>query len=378
MSKQSGSESNESSPVSLAETKALFSDLAALPLLVLAISGGPDSTALLVLAARWRASLKNGPKLVAVTVDHGLRAESAREAKDVARLARRLKIPHRILRWRGRKPKTGLQASAREARYRLLGEAAAAAGARHVLSAHTSDDQAETVLIRLIRGSGVAGLGAMARVSPLPTFALPLAANGKREITLIRPLLGIPKSRLLATLKAAHIGFADDPSNRNPQFTRVRMRALMPALAQEGLSPSRLGSLAQRMARANAAIEHAVDAAYADLLQHTLPSPLPLPLTFDAQGFRRLPEEIALRILGRAVVQLGDEGPVELGKLEALHGALLAASSVPFRRTLAGALVTIGENRLTIERAPPRRPQTARLVPLTKRKGDRRKVPRTR
>jgi tRNA(Ile)-lysidine synthase len=355
MSSSFAATSPATTPISLAETRSLFADLAGFPALVLAVSGGPDSTALLLLAARWRASLKLGPQLVAVTVDHGLRRESAREARDVARLARRLKVSHRTLRWKGKKPGTGLQAAARAERYRLLARAAVAVGARHVLTAHTRDDQAETVLIRLTRGSGLAGLGAMARVGRLP------AANA--EIELVRPLADIPKARLLATLKAARIPFADDPSNRNRAFTRVRMRELIPALEREGLSASRLATLARRLARANVALERATDAAFTDLLQYSEPAPPPPPLVFDARGFRGLPEEIALRLLGRAIAQLGDEGPVELGKLETLYSALSAASSLPFRRTLAGALVTIDADRLKIERAPPRRSKWAARRP---------------
>ena len=130
---------------------------------MLAVSGGPDSTALLWLAARWRDGLRSRPKLIAVTIDHGLRKESAREARAVKRLAGKLKVEHRTLRWTGTKPKTGIQEAARDARYRLLGAAARKAGAQHILTAHTLDDQAETVLFRLARGSGVAGLRGMAR-----------------------------------------------------------------------------------------------------------------------------------------------------------------------------------------------------------------------
>ena len=146
-----------------AEVRSLFADLADHPVLVLAVSGGPDSTALLVLAARWRKALKRGPKLVAVTVDHGLRAEARREALAVKRLARSLGVAHRTLRWSGRKPTTGLQEAARLRATGCSPRRRATAGARHVLTAHTLDDQAETVLIRLTRGSGVSGLAAMAR-----------------------------------------------------------------------------------------------------------------------------------------------------------------------------------------------------------------------
>jgi tRNA(Ile)-lysidine synthase len=132
---------------------------------VLAVSGGPDSIALMWLMARWRRTMRHGPRLVAVTVDHGLRAEAAREASCVKRLAKTLDLPHRTLRWTGAKPKTGLPAAARDARYRLLAKAARAIGATHVLTAHTRDDQAETLLMRMSRGSGIAGLAAMARQS---------------------------------------------------------------------------------------------------------------------------------------------------------------------------------------------------------------------
>src|ERR1039457_4114344 len=111
-------------PVLATEAKSLFSDLDHLPALVLAVSGGPDSTALMVLVARWRKARKSGPKnlpkLIAVTVDHGLRAEAKREAAGVGRLARKLGIAHRTLRWTGAKPKTGLQEAARAARHHSL------------------------------------------------------------------------------------------------------------------------------------------------------------------------------------------------------------------------------------------------------------------
>ena len=181
-------------PVAASEAKTLFADLSSEPVLVLAVSGGPDSTALLALAARWRASLKGGPALIAVTVDHGLRPESVKEANAVKRQARELGVRHRTLRWTGVKPKTGLQEAAREARYRLLSAEAAKAGARMVLTAHTLDDQAETVLLRLARGSGLTGLAAMARESSM---------FGTR---VVRPLLALPKARLIATLNKLGVG----------------------------------------------------------------------------------------------------------------------------------------------------------------------------
>jgi tRNA(Ile)-lysidine synthase len=332
------------------DTRALFADLADHPVLVLAVSGGPDSTALLVLAARWRNALRRGPSLVAVTVDHGLRPEARREARAVKRLARSLKVEHRTLRWRGVKPAAGLQQAARLARYRLLGAFARKAGARHVLTAHTLDDQAETVLIRLTRGSGIGGLAAMARTSPLPEGG---------DIVLVRPLLELRKVRLLATLRKAGIAFADDPSNRDPRFTRARLRTTtMPSLAREGLNAERLAHLARRMRRAETALEHSVEAAAAALApaQWSNGGPIALP----AAEFARLPAEVALRLLGRAIGRTGNEGPVELGKLESLFAELAGfPSSARFRRTLAGAVVTRAGGRLVVERAPPRRGRNA-------------------
>ena len=332
-------------PIADAEADALFADLIDQSALVLAVSGGPDSTALMWLAARWRKRNRRGPKLVAVTVDHGLRPEARREAAAVKRLAVQLGIAHRTVRWTGAKPATGLQEKARVARYALLAAEAGRAGATCVLTAHTLDDQAETILIRMTRGSGLTGLAGIARVRPLPNSG----------VFLVRPLLEIAKARLIATLDTVKLASADDPSNRDPRFTRARLRALMPALAGEGLDARRLAQLGRRVRRAEAAIEFAVAAAAAALSDG--PWPAHGPIGLDADDFARLPAEVALRLLGRAVTWVGDEGPVELGKLESLAAALAAAAGRPvrFRRTLAGAVVTLQRDRLAIERAPARR-----------------------
>jgi tRNA(Ile)-lysidine synthase len=356
-------------PVSTAETAALFAGLAAAPALLLAVSGGPDSTALMLLAARWRATLAQGPSLVAATVDHRLRPESAAEARAVGELAERLQIPHRILHWTGAKPCTGLQEAARMARYRLLAAAARSAGAAHVLTGHTLDDQAETVLLRLASGSGLTGLGAMARETPLEEsgeqdrrqqHARP--ARRQSPLWIVRPLLDLPKARLLATLDAAGLASADDPSNRDPRFTRARLRQLIPMLAEEGLNPRRLARLARRLRRADAALESFVDAAErADpAWKHAAP------IRLDAESFIRRPAEVAIRLLGRAIARVADEQPARLGRLESLYEALAAAALAPrprIRRTLAGALITLAAGTLSIERAPPRtRPQARTLT----------------
>jgi tRNA(Ile)-lysidine synthase len=355
-------------PVSAAEAKTLFADLRSAPALLLAVSGGPDSTALMVLAARWRAALANGPALIAVTVDHGLRAQSRREARAAKELATRLGIRHRTMRWTGEKPQTGLPEAARAARYHLLGVAARAVGAGHILTAHTLDDQAETVLLRMARGSGMTGLAAMARASVLPGQIGPAAARarGRRAgdpLLLVRPLLDLPKARLIATLEASRISFCEDPTNVDPRYTRARLRELMPVLAGEGLDAKRLALLAQRLRRAEATIELAVRVAAIAVSDAAWMRGGPIRL--DAEKFIRLPAEVALRLLGRAIMYAVGELPLRLGRLEALYDWLAGSNpksdSKPdsmrlrrARRTLAGALITRTGGGLTIERAPPR------------------------
>lgn len=346
--------------VSLAEARPLFAAFADQKVIVIAVSGGPDSTALLVLVARWRAARKQGPAIVAVTVDHGLRPESKREAKDVERLARSLGVAHRTLRWCGLKPKTGLQEAARNARYSLLAAEAKRAGARHVLTAHTLDDQAETVLLRLLRGSGPAGLQAMTQIAAYP---------GEPDLVLARPLLSVPKARLVATLAKAGVAFADDASNRDPRHTRPRLRQIMPSLAVEGLTTERLATLAKRLQRVEAALRSAVTQALNDV--SLAPWGEGTRIVLDRERYARLPAEIALRLLGQAVAHVGNEGPVELGKLETLFEALRSGRA--FRRTLAGAIVTRLPAEVVIERAPPRRtrpqkPAGRRIPALTTRK----------
>jgi tRNA(Ile)-lysidine synthase len=351
---------DDEAPISAQDARHLFADWREVPALVLAISGGPDSIALMWLMARWRRGLSRGPKLLAVTVDHGLRPEAAREAREVKRLAQTLELPHRTLHWRGDKPKTGVPAAAREARYRLLAQAAKSAGARHILTAHTRDDQAETLLMRLLRGSGITGLAAMKRVS---------ARDGA---ILARPLLDIPKARLVATLEKAKIAYADDPTNRDAAFTRPRLRALLPALAAEGGDARALARLATRLARANAAVEVLTDGAerYLALKGQGALHTKRDAMVFDAAAFAALPEEIRLRLLMRAVNRFGHEGPAELGKVEALLAHLDRSFTEPSKRTgpglagahlkqtLAGALVSFKTGQIRIAPAPARRRPT--------------------
>ncbi|MBI3701855.1 MAG: tRNA lysidine(34) synthetase TilS [Afipia sp.] len=339
--------------ISVAEAKSLFADWKNASAVVLAVSGGPDSVALMWLAARWRAAMKKGPRLIAVTVDHDLRDESAKEARDVKRLAASVAVEHRTLRWVGKKPKTGIPAAARDARYRLLADAARSARASHIFTAHTRNDQAETFIMRLSRGSGIGGLASMARQS---------ARDG---IILARPLLDVSKAQLIATLKKANIDFTDDPTNRDTRFMRPRLRELMPALEVEGADARSLARAAARMARANAALEKMADGAerYLSKLEE-----MNRVGGFSFAAFLAMSPEIRIRLLLRFIDRAGHEGPAELGKVEAvleqIDRAYLDANrkydSVRFKRTLAGAVISISRNRVEIEPAPRRRTRLGR------------------
>jgi tRNA(Ile)-lysidine synthase len=196
------------------------------PLISVGVSGGPDSLALVILADRW--ARQRGGQAWGLTVDHGLRAESAAEAETVGRWLAARGIPHAVLVWEGEKPATGIQEAAREARYRLLGEWCAARGCLHLLTAHHRDDQVETYLIRRRAGSGLDGLAGMSAVRELPAFRL------------VRPLLGVAKARLVAFLDAAAQPYVPDPSNRNPLFERARLRLAAEAEAVAAPPPNPL------------------------------------------------------------------------------------------------------------------------------------------
>jgi tRNA(Ile)-lysidine synthase len=333
-------------PLTDAEAAALFADLAGADGLLLAISGGPDSTALMTLMARWRAGRVTGPRLVAATVDHGLRPEARAEADTVGELAARLGIAHQILRWRGRKPTTGIQEAARAARYRLLAAAARKAGMRHVVTAHTLDDQVETVLFRLARGSGIAGLSGMAPVATVP---------GAATLRLVRPLLGVPKARLIATLEQAGLGYARDPSNLDPRFARPRLRKLIPLLTAEGFDAGRLSVLAARARQA--------DEALAWMTAQLLAAGAPDGALASTEAVAAWPAEIVQRALAWAIRAVGDTAPA-LGKLEVLAAAVRTAAvrGERMRRTLAGAVVTVAKGRVSVRPAPARRhPATGHL-----------------
>ncbi|MEO0398175.1 MAG: tRNA lysidine(34) synthetase TilS [Pseudomonadota bacterium] len=207
--------------------------------ILLAVSGGGDSMALLAAATR---TFSADVALSVATVDHGLRKEAAREAAQVAATATRLGLPHTTLTWSGDKPSTGLQAAARAARYRLLAEEAAGRGGAAVFTAHTGDDVAENLLMRLARGGGARSLAAM------PTLRW-IASGANAAVMLARPFLSRSRTDLRQAAAAAGLSVIDDPSNEDPAFERVRVRAFLKTPTSEalGLTPARLAASAAQL-----------------------------------------------------------------------------------------------------------------------------------
>ena len=322
-------------PIDDTEIGGLFAPFAERSAIAAAVSGGADSLALMLLLGRWRAGRVTSPAIWVLTVDHRLRPNSAAEAAGVAAIAKRLGMRHRILKWDGPKPKTGIEEAAREARYRLLCRAADRIGVTEVLTAHHRDDQVETVLMRLGRGSGLTGLAGMRPTRQLNT-----------KVTLSRPLLGLAKSRLVATTEAAGLAPVDDEMNDDPRFARPRIRAVVPALERAGIAPDQIAGASARLARADEAVEHYVDL----LLREAVAIDRYAVASLDRARFRDAPTEVRHRALTRLVAAASgvDWPPPRSDKLEAMEQAIVAEDR--FRRTLAGAVVTASEHDVRIHR----------------------------
>jgi tRNA(Ile)-lysidine synthase len=295
-------------PIAAVEAEGLLAPLAGFSRVALAVSGGPDSVALMQLAARWRAGLAKGPKLSVLTVDHRLRPGSHREAEQVAGLASALGLAHAILTWEEQEPFTaGLQERAREARYDLMAAYCHAHDIPALVTAHHLDDQAETFLMRLKRGSGLDGLAAIPE------------RGDWAGIVVLRPLLDVSKARLVATLEAANIDFISDPSNLDPRFERVRLRESAAALTALGLTPEAIALSARRLRRAREAVE---SAAREFLNRHSEMSEAGYAV-LNRDALAAAPQEIALRALAQLIAAIGGtEVPPRLVKLEALLAAI--------------------------------------------------------
>ena len=313
----------ENEPVEDQALSALFAPFEGASRIALAVSGGVDSLALLLLIDRWRRS-GSKPEAIVLTVDHRLRPRSGAEAKEVVRIARGLGMKARTLTWDGPRPASDIEAAARAARYRLLIEAARKAGASHLLLAHHSDDLAETFLMRLVRGAGVFGLAAMR------------PAIRTAGITIARPLLDLPRSRLAASVAAAGLLPVEDPMNDDTRYLRARVRRLLPLLQGEGIDAARLAATARRLADSADALDEwagrliARAATFDDLATVRL----------DPALFFAAPTEVRSQALGRLLVAIGgDPYPPRYERLAGMLAAMDAHWGGRFKRTLGGVVV---------------------------------------
>lgn len=278
------------------------------PTFAVALSGGPDSLALVHLLAEL--TRNRGGRIVAVTVDHGLRPGSEMEAAAVAGWMRRAGIRHETLPWMGPKPASNLQAEARAARYRLLDAWCGRAGILHLLTAHHADDQMETRILRLARRAGPTGLAGMSAIEPLD------------RCQILRPLLDVPRVRLAAALAGRNLLSVDDPSNRNPRFDRVRVRTALAATRPETDDP--IGMVEARRAEDILAARLLAQGATLSPLGHAR---LAAPSFFDA------PDLIAIRALGTVLATVGGTPyPPARAAIEAAYAAWRRRAA----RTLGG------------------------------------------
>ena len=312
----------DASAVTAAEFAALMEAVglatATAPLAV-GVSGGPDSMALAFCLRRWA-----GDKpVIALIVDHQLRPESGAEAETTRQRLTQLGLRAEILRWEHPPVTTRLHSVARKARYALLLAACRRHGVTRLLLAHQREDQAETILMRLAKGSGVDGLAGMAVAS---------VVDG---VQLLRPLLGLPKARLIATCDAAGLPYILDPSNAAAKYARGRLRRVMPLLADEGLTVERLTDLGDRAREAKEALDCYAKVFLRDALRQDQAGVLRL----DLDALRAAPRATALRALGQCLrtMQQGSYAP-ERTSLASLLVAICEDGPMP-PRTLHGCLV---------------------------------------
>ncbi|MCW2245918.1 tRNA(Ile)-lysidine synthase [Azospirillum fermentarium] len=304
------------------------------PRVAVGVSGGADSLALVLLAHGWAAA--RGGSVLALTVDHALRPESAGEAAQVGRWLAAHGIVHQILRWDGDKPAAAIQHAAREARAALLAAACRDAGILHLLLAHHRDDQAETVLMRLSRGSGPDGLAGMAPI------------RWGADVRVLRPLLDVSHAELAATCAALGQGWVEDPSNRSPAYARGRLRAAGEALAAEGLTAERLCGTARRAAQ----VRNTLDTLTTGLLAGTATVRPEGWIRLDAAALAAAPEEMARRAVARALVTVGGGAYApRLDRLERLLAAIRPGAAGK-GATLAGCRVLVRGGGLLVVREP--------------------------
>ncbi|MBI1276400.1 tRNA lysidine(34) synthetase TilS [bacterium] len=259
------------------------------PRIAVAVSGGPDSTALALLAHAW--TQERGGHVIALTVDHGLRIESADEARQIHGWMEARGIPHHVLAWQGDKPASNIQEAAREARYRLMEAFCREHNIPHLLTGHQRDDQTESFWLRLARGSGALGLACMPAVHYL------------KHARVVRPLLGMEKNALQAWLQEQGQGWIEDPSNQSDRYNRSKLRKLQPWLAEQGFTAARLAATIESLGDAREILEqHRAQAAVHSIRYH--PGGF---ATLHMPAWEGLNRSVAVQLLMRLAMVIGGQ-----------------------------------------------------------------------
>jgi tRNA(Ile)-lysidine synthase len=309
-----------------------------------AVSGGGDSLALMHLLHGFAKARALAAPIV-LTVDHGLRKTSARDAKKVLAWAKQAGLVAHVLTWRGKKPKSGIESAGREARYRLMGDWLKKNRIATLFVGHNLDDQVETFLLRLARGSGLDGLSGMVPRAPWPV-------PGFAQLTLARPMLGFGRDQLRAYLSGLGQAWLDDPMNEDAGFDRVKIRKARAALSEAGLMPARIAAAAAHLARARESLEIMTEAVLQRAARKSQAGVL-----LDAAALAAAPREVGLRGLASVLMAVGGQPyRPRFESLERLYdritGAGLGAGATlhgcqlrPAARTFAPfSLVVIPEN----------------------------------
>ncbi|HEY5048184.1 MAG TPA: tRNA lysidine(34) synthetase TilS [Rhizomicrobium sp.] len=298
-----------------------------------AVSGGGDSVALMVLLSDW-AKARKARAPVVLTVDHGLQEHSAGDARSVTARARALGLKAHALHRRGAKPESDIEAQARAARYALMGAWCREQEIAGLYLAHTLEDQAETFLLRLARGSGIDGLSAMKTVAPLPS-------RDCEGIVLVRPLLGMRRERLRDFLRARGERWVEDPMNADLRFARARVRAAWPALDSIGLSPARIAAAARHLGRAREVLDRATQQVLAEGCRFEEGA-----VFFDSARFAAAPSETGLRALSSVLMAVsGREYRPRFERLLGLYEAV-CRSGLKGGRTLHGCRIAPAGKRV--------------------------------
>ena len=318
--------------------------------IALAVSGGPDSTAMMQIAAFSKKI--NNNNITVIVVDHGLRKESKNEAKIVSQNAKLLGFKFKILKWDGVKPKTRIQEIARKTRYKLITSWCKKKGIEKLFLAHHLDDQVETFIMRLGKGSGVDGLAVMNFVTE--TYSLKL----------VRPFLEITKNRLIKILDISNLKWISDPTNFNTNYKRSRIRKILPILSEEGINSKQIGLVIKRIRAAKDALNNQTGI----LLEKYLSNVDNVAYFLDKNLLKEATEkEILLRILEKIFMNIsGSIYPPRRNKLENILSWIIDDNNVK-AKTLAGVVVRKRKSEFIFYREPEECYKSVNIRPLTSR-----------